>query len=120
MNITLTDAAHKHIKETINTLSKSNGNILGVQFGVKKTGCSGYSYTIDFLYKDVRDINLENFSVFKNKDLDIYVSNDDLKFIEGMNVDYIQKGLGSVMVFDNPNAENECGCGESFSLKEKD
>jgi len=119
MNITLTDSAIKHIKDTIDSLSKNDNSIIGVQFGVKKTGCSGYSYTIDFL-KNSENRNLDDFTIIKNKDLSVYVTNKDLKFIEGMNVDYIQKGLGYVMVFENPNAENECGCGESFSLKEKD
>ena len=117
MAITLTNTAVSHIKDTLASLSKDNNNqIVGIIFGVKKTGCSGYAYTVDFMHQDS---NTENYSVFDNNNINIYVAKENLKFIDGMNVDYVQKGLGSVMVFDNPNAENECGCGESFSLKEK-
>ena len=125
MTIKLTNTASNHIKETIESLSKKdNTQIIGIKFGVKKTGCSGYAYTVDFLYQDQaqnnKNLNIKDCEVFQDNNINIYVANEDLQFINGMHVDYVQTGLGSVMVFDNPNAANECGCGESFSLKEKE
>jgi len=50
----------------------------------------------------------------------IYVDRDAVSLIRGTEIDYVQKHAGvHQLVFNNPNADNVCGCGESFNLKEK-
>jgi iron-sulfur cluster assembly protein len=40
-----------------------------------------------------------------------------LPFLDGSLVDFVKEGLNESFIFDNPNAESQCGCGESFNLK---
>lgn len=104
--ITLTDAA---VEQVIELLSKEE-NGKGLRLGVKGGGCSGFSYSLNFDFEKERDniIEHENFKVFLDPKSTIY--------LKGIQLDY-QSGLdGKGFVFQNPNASNTCGCGESFSI----
>ena len=81
-----------------------------VRVGVKSGGCSGLSYELQF-----DDDQKENDRLFEDNDVRIVV---DKKFVVfGRNHPRIFRGLnGKGFVFNNPNANRTCGCGESFSL----
>ena len=85
---------------------------LGLRFGVKKTGCSGWGYVAD-LAKDAR----EGDTVFESGGVRIYVDAESLAFVDGTRIDFLKQGLNEQFVFDNPNATAECGCGESFTTR---
>ena len=85
---------------------------LGLRFGVKKTGCSGWGYIAD-LAKDARPGD----TVFDDQGVRIYVDAESLSFVDGTEIDFLKAGLNEQFVFRNPNATAECGCGESFTTK---
>ena len=104
--VTLTEAAIIKVVE----LLKEEESGKGLRLGVKGGGCSGFSYSISFDFEKERDnlIELENFRVYLDPKSTIY--------LKGIELDH-QGGLdGKGFVFQNPNASNTCGCGESFSI----
>ncbi len=108
--VTLTPAAIEHI---LIFLAKEKANT-AVRFGVKKTGCSGYSYVVEpAIASTENDIILS-----LNKDYFIYIDKTSFPFLKGMQIDYRQQGLNAKFVFNNPNQKGECGCGESFTVDE--
>jgi iron-sulfur cluster assembly protein len=109
MAITLTESAARHIR----TQLTQRGKGLGLRVGVKKVGCSGFAYTFDFA-----DELRAGDSVFEAHDAAVVVGADSLPFLDGTRVDFVREGLKQMFTFDNPNVDNTCGCGESFSFKE--
>ena len=76
-----------------------------------RTGCSGYSYVINYADEiDASDI------VFEDKGIKVVVPADALKLIDGTEVDFVKNGLNEAFSFRNPNISGECGCGESFNV----
>lgn len=107
MAITLTDSAAQRVKEFL----ARRGSGVGLRLGVKKTGCSGFAFTVN--YAD--EISASDV-VFDTGDVKVVVDNDSLKYIDGTEVDYVREGLNEAFRFRNPKATGECGCGESFSV----
>ena len=87
------------------------GHGVGLRVGIRKTGCSGYAYVID--YADAVDTDDV---VFEDHGVKIVVDNDSLQLIDGTQVDFVKQGLNEAFKFRNPNVKGECGCGESFSV----
>ena len=109
MAITLTESAARQIK---NQLAR-RGKGLGLRVGVKQVGCSGFAYTFEHA-----DEMREGDRSFESHDAVVVVAADSLSFLDGSRVDFVKDGLKQMFAFDNPNVDNTCGCGESFSLKE--
>ena len=104
--VTLTESAVSKVKELLQ--EEETGK--GLRLGVKGGGCSGFSYSTTFDFEKERDniIELDEFKVYLDPKSTIY--------LKGIELDY-QDGLeGKGFVFQNPNASNTCGCGESFSI----
>lgn len=107
MAISLTDSA----AERVRTYLDKRGSGVGLRLGVTETGCSGYSYVINYADKiDDSDI------VFEDKGVTVVVQPDALKLIDGTEVDFVKNGLNEAFSFRNPNISGECGCGESFNV----
>ena len=107
--LTFTDAAIKHIQ----TLLKNKGEHAAFRLSVKETGCSGYMYVPEIVLQ-----KKETDSELAIVDFMVYIDHDALPIIKGTTVDYVKKDFGFYqLVFNNPNAEGLCGCGESFKLK---
>ena len=83
---------------------------LGLRFGVRRTGCSGWGYAIDM----AREAKPED-RVFEQDGVRIYVDADSLALVDGTEIDFLKQGLNEQFVFRNPNVAAECGCGESFT-----
>ncbi|GAB6196694.1 HesB/IscA family protein [Lysobacter xanthus] len=86
---------------------------LGLRFGVKRTGCSGWQYVAD-LAKDRGDDD----RIFLQDDVRIYVDASSLPIVDGTEIDLVAQKLGEQFVFRNPNVRAECGCGESFTTQD--
>lgn len=108
MAITLTDAAADRVREFIG----KRGTGIGLRLGIKKTGCSGYAYTVNYA-DEVKDDDV----VFATDDVQVVVDRASLEFIDGTEVDYVREGLNEAFRFRNPRSTGECGCGESFSVQ---
>lgn len=82
-----------------------------VRVGVKSGGCSGLSYELNFDNKvDASD------KVFEDNDVRIIVDKKSFLYLVGTVLEYSGGLNGKGFVFNNPNAQRTCGCGESFSL----
>lgn len=106
-DIAVSDRAAAHI---LGQIAKSGRKHL--RLGVKESGCNGYMYTLDYIDEPTADDR--GFKV--TDDLSIYVLAGDLPMVNGTTVDFVTEGLNSSLKFKNPNAESQCGCGESFSI----
>ena len=82
-----------------------------VRVGVKSGGCSGLSYELTF----DKNIN-ESDKVFKDNDIQIAVEKKSFLYLAGTILEFSGGLNGKGFVFNNPNANRTCGCGESFSL----
>ena len=109
MGITLSENAAKQI---LKMLAK-RGKGIALRVGVKKVGCSGFAYTFDYADEILADDQL-----FESHNANVVVDTNSLQFLDGSNIDFVREGLNDSFKFDNPNIDNTCGCGESFSLKE--
>ena len=107
MLIKITNRAKQRFKEQL----EQRGKGIGILVGVKKTGCSGYTYTLEFAEKWNAEDHLTIYD-----DLYVWVSKDATKYLEGMTVDYVKQGLNEKFEFINPNESGRCGCGESFTV----
>jgi len=106
MSIQLTDSAAKRVKQFI---EKEHGRAL--RLGVRKTGCSGWAYEVS-----IASVLEKNDEIFEDKGIKIIVDNESLPYLQGSKIDFTQSGLNRTFQFDNPNATDECGCGESFTI----
>src|SRR6202046_2812426 len=84
---------------------------LGLRVGIKKTGCSGFAYVVN--YAD--EIYPED-AVFGARGGKVVVDAASLPLIDGTVVDFVKQGLNEAFKFQNPKAKGECGCGESFNV----
>jgi iron-sulfur cluster assembly protein len=82
-----------------------------VRVGVKSGGCSGLSYDLKF-----DNTQLEGDKVFEDNGIKIIVDKKSFLYLIGTTLDYSGGLNGTGFVFNNPNANRTCGCGESFSL----
>ncbi len=105
--IQLTEAAARRIGAQL----ASRGKGLGLRLAVKKSGCSGYAYVLD--YAD--DVGPQD-EVFESHGAKLVVSREHLPMLAGLTVDFQKQGLNEMFRFLNPNAKALCGCGESFSV----
>ncbi|MCA0395505.1 MAG: iron-sulfur cluster assembly accessory protein [Proteobacteria bacterium] len=106
MAIHLTPAAFDRVRQFL----AGDAAALGLRFGVKRTGCSGWGYEVE-LARDARDGD----TIGEQDGVRIYVDATSLPMVDGTTIDFVRKGLNHEFVFENPNAAAACGCGESFT-----
>lgn len=82
-----------------------------VRVGVESGGCSGLSYKLTFEKE-----KLEEDKLFKDNDVQLIVNKKSFLYLVGTTLEYSGGLNGKGFVFNNPNAQRTCGCGESFSL----
>jgi iron-sulfur cluster assembly protein len=107
MAIQLTDVAATRVQKFL----QNRGKGIGLRLGVKTTGCSGMAYVIEFV-----DELQDGDSIFETKGVKVVVDPKSLVFLDGTEVDFAREGLNEGFQFKNPNAKDECGCGESFTV----
>ena len=108
--IKVSDNAAKRIKELIADENLEANTALRVK--VKRGGCSGFSYKLDF----DNNVDQDKDKIFEDKDVKLVVDSESLLYIIGLTLDF-EGGLnGAGFVFANPNATKTCGCGSSFAV----
>lgn len=81
------------------------------RISVFPAGCSGFSYRVEFA-EAIREDDV----VFESGRIRIAVDPLSLPYVQGARLDVVQEGLARRLRFDNPNARQTCGCGESFGV----
>ncbi|HIF26604.1 MAG TPA: iron-sulfur cluster assembly accessory protein [Micavibrio sp.] len=89
-----------------------NPAAIGIRLMVTNTGCSGHSYKMEHVTEES-----DKDDKFAHENAIIFVPKEQLLYLIGTEIDFKEDGLASNFVFNNPNAEGTCGCGESFNLK---
>jgi iron-sulfur cluster assembly protein len=107
MSISLTPTAAERVRSFV----AEHGKGVGLRLGVKKTGCNGFAYVVN--YAETIEANDE---VFENHGVKVVVDRESLRLLDGTEIDFVRHGLNEAFRFRNPNVKGECGCGESFSV----
>lgn len=105
--ISITSAASKKMQEALNHRGKG----IGMRIGVRTSGCSGFAYMLEFA-----DKTFEGDLEIADRGIILIINKKDLVYLQGMEIDYIKKGLNEGFEFTNPNEKARCGCGESFTV----
>jgi iron-sulfur cluster assembly protein len=108
MAVTLTPAAADRVRQF---MAETPGAV-GLRFGVKKSGCSGWAYVVDIATE-----GREDETVFEQDGVAVRVDAPSLDQVDGTEIDFVKTGLNQAFVFRNPQVEAECGCGESFTTR---
>lgn len=106
--ISITEAAAMRLKE-IYSQSDKEGTCL--KLGVRKRGCNGLMYTMDYS-NEIRKMD----EVVEDNGVKIIVDAKAVMFVVGTTMDYVRTQTSEEFVFKNPNAKSLCGCGESFNV----
>lgn len=107
MAISLTASAADRVRDFLSR----RGTGIGLRLGVKKTGCSGFAYVVNYA-----DELSEGDTVFESGGVKVIVDGNALELVDGTIIDFVRDGLNEAFKFRNPNAKGECGCGESFNV----
>src|SRR5690606_36826033 len=107
MAITVTEAAAQRARSFL----EQRGKGVGIRLGVKTTGCSGLAYVMEFV-DEVDDTD----TIIEDKGVNIVIAGKSLVYLDGTEIDFVKEGLNEGFEFSNPNAQGECGCGESFNV----
>ena len=107
--ILLTEKAYNKIK----TQLQKRGKGVGIQLGVKTTGCSGLAYTLEYVDNYEAMAGVIN---YQQKDFVVLVDSKNDVYLNGLTMDWIRNGLNEGFDFKNPNERDRCGCGESFRV----
>jgi iron-sulfur cluster assembly protein len=107
MSISMSQAAADHVNHYLT----KRGHGLGVRLGVRTTGCSGMAYVLEF----VDELAAEDM-LFVSRGVKVVIDPKSIVYLDGTELDYVKEGLNEGFQFKNPNAKNECGCGESFNV----
>ena len=110
MAVSLTPAAAERVRQY---LAETPAGI-GLRFGVKKSGCSGWAYVVDIATEARADEQ-----VFEQHGVAVHVDAASLPQVDGTEIDFVSQGLNQQFVFRNPRVAAECGCGESFTTDEQ-
>tara|TARA_B100001063_G_C16671228_1_gene506474 strand:- start:486 stop:809 length:324 start_codon:yes stop_codon:yes gene_type:complete len=106
--ITITDSA----KQRLLTLLKNEETSKSyVRVGVESGGCSGLSYKLSF-----DDIKNEDDELIEDNEIKLVINKQSVLYLVGTSLEFSDGLNGKGFVFNNPNANRTCGCGESFSL----
>ncbi len=107
--VTLTDAAAERVKAI---MARSETPVAGLRVGVKKGGCAGMEYTMEYAAEaGPRD------EVVEEKGVRLLIDPSAILFLLGTEMDYRTDKLTSGFVFNNPNQTSACGCGESVEIQ---
>jgi len=106
--VSMTQAARDRAKHLLDTVGDGAA---GIKLTVKSTGCSGYSYLMDF----AKEIGPGD-EVVEHDGVRLVVDPMAMMYVLGTEIDFVEDKLGAQFTFKNPNEKSRCGCGESFSV----
>jgi Fe-S cluster assembly protein SufA len=105
--LTITESAARQIIHLV----KQDPDAKGLQLAVKQSGCAGFAYVLDLTKTPASDD-----LTFERDGAKLFVPLKAMPFIDGTEVDFVREGLNQIFKFNNPKAQNACGCGESFGV----
>lgn len=89
----------------------SKNGVVGLRLSVKKTGCSGFAYEVNF----TEAVGAGD-RVFESQGVKVIVDEKSLGMVDGTEIDYQREGMNAAFRFNNPKVKDTCGCGESFTV----
>ena len=106
--LSITDKASARVQEIV---KGAESDVIGLRIGIKKAGCSGLQYDVEFAkeqhpFEDVINVN----------GVCVLIDPAAVMFLIGTEMDWKEDKFNSSFVFNNPNETARCGCGESFSI----
>ena len=105
--ITMTPDAAAHLRRQLTATGRE-----ALRLAVTESGCSGYMYELGYTDSALpTDLICEVAAGVR-----VFIAADILPLVRGTQIDYVRQGINAALKFRNPNAEAECGCGESFSV----
>ena len=104
--------------EQISNLLKNQTDKKALRVGVRSGGCSGMSYTMDFISGDEinSDDKVYDYSLNPEQSFQVVCDPKSLLYVYGMQLDFSKELIGGGFNFVNPNASQTCGCGSSFAV----
>lgn len=106
--MSMTDAAAKRVAAI---MASKGGQVLGLKVGIKKGGCAGMEYTMEWATE------VGKFDDLVERDgARVIVDPKAVMYLLGTEMDYVVDKLSAQFVFNNPNQKSACGCGESVNL----
>jgi len=106
--VDVTPAAVEHFRTQIHQAHDARA----VRLSVKKSGCTGYMYVMDL----VLEAKPDDLHVPLGSGVELLVARDSLSIVNGTRIDLVTEGVNRQLRFINPNAKDQCGCGESFNV----
>lgn len=106
--MSVTDAAAERVKAI---MAKADRPIAGVRVGIKKGGCAGMEYTMEYA-----EAVQPGDEVVEDKGVTLLVDPKAILFLLGTEMDYKVDRMSAQFVFNNPNQTSACGCGESVAI----
>jgi iron-sulfur cluster assembly protein len=110
--ITISQSATDQIKTMLSAEETPN---MFLRLSVKAGGCSGFSYGMGF-----DDNQSEEDKVMDFHGLKVVVDSDSNKYLDGVQIDFKDSGMGGGFTIENPNAVASCGCGQSFKARDEE
>ena len=107
--VTLSDAAADRVKEI---MAAAESRVIGLKVGVKKGGCAGMEYVMDYA-TEAGPLD----EVVEDKGVKVLIDPKAVLFLIGTEIDFVAEKLSEKFVFRNPNETDACGCGESVTIK---
>ena len=104
--------------QQISNLIQNQADKKALRVGVRSGGCSGMSYTMDFIGDDEinSDDKIYDYSLSEDVAFKVVCDPKSLLYIYGMQLDFSTELIGGGFNFTNPNASQTCGCGSSFAV----
>ncbi len=90
-----------------------------LRLGIKKSGCSGFSYDLKYINEVPEENNCEPDILLNRDGVKILIASESVPYLKNTIIDCIKDDFGEYLKFLNPNVKGECGCGESVSFEEK-
>ena len=106
--LTLTPSAEARIASL---MKDAPADAIGVKLSTPRRGCSGLAYSVDY----ISSANPLDEKV-ATPGGDLYIDGPSLLYLIGSNMDWVEDDFTAGFVFQNPNAQGSCGCGESFTV----
>lgn len=111
-NFYLSDQAKVIIQKQLN---KSNNIFSYLRVGVQSSGCIGFKYFINYQQENIKETDL----IFSFENIKVVIDHKSIQYLNGSTLDYKSNSLIEKKFFiDNPLEDKQCGCGESFTIKD--
>ncbi len=107
MTVMLTEKAAARVRKQLDQRGKG----LGLRLGVRTSGCAQLAYKLEYV-----DELTAGDEIFESHGVKVVVNQKSLPYLSGTELDYVREGVNEGFKFNNPNAKDECGCGESFRV----